>query len=50
MNVVSPNLSKYFKVFYAKNPAVIPIVVGNDAAQTPCEKKKEKVSIYYLHA
>lgn len=33
--MVCPNPNKYFSVFYAKKPAVIPIVVGNDAAQTP---------------
>jgi len=31
----SPNSSKNFNVAWARKPAVIPIVVGKEAAQTP---------------
>jgi hypothetical protein len=35
MKVVSPKRSRYLRVFYARKPAVMPIVVGSEAAQTP---------------
>jgi hypothetical protein len=32
---VVPKRRRYLRVFYANRPAVIPIVVGSDAAHTP---------------
>jgi len=33
--LVSPNYNKNFRTFCERSPAIIPMVVGSDAAQTP---------------
>ena len=33
--LISPKFKRYLRAFWTRNPAVIPIVVGNLAAQTP---------------